>query len=316
MLVLDFINVGNGDAILVREMEGERLRFSLLVDCGHDALVRDDHPQELDPRSRRIFAGDFLKKAGVSRLDMLLITHFHRDHVGGMSRVLDAASVGNLVSAYIPPEGFGDLDPDGDNGLPGTARNVLRNMMFYAGALKSHPGRVERFTELPGTRTERFSLTEDLSMDVTFGESALYAGQKKLFDDAFRGVRDRYALMHWSRSLNPSSLRQRLYYHGKEIVLGGDAYGVLWDRDSTAPCDILKLPHHGSISSATRKFLKQLRPKTVVVSVAAGRPDERPHPFIISLLREFTEDIHFTDAVSIPGLVEPVFHKSVHMEIP
>ena len=28
MLVLDFINVGNGDSILVREMEGEQLRFS------------------------------------------------------------------------------------------------------------------------------------------------------------------------------------------------------------------------------------------------------------------------------------------------
>ena len=44
MLVLDFINVGNGDSILVREMEGERLRFSMLVDCGHDSLERDDHP--------------------------------------------------------------------------------------------------------------------------------------------------------------------------------------------------------------------------------------------------------------------------------
>lgn len=42
MLVLDFINVGNGDSILVREMEGERLRFSMLVDCGHDSLERDD----------------------------------------------------------------------------------------------------------------------------------------------------------------------------------------------------------------------------------------------------------------------------------
>ena len=59
MLVLDFINVGNGDSILVREMEGERLRFSMLVDCGHDSLERDDHPPVEDPRSCRIFAGDF-----------------------------------------------------------------------------------------------------------------------------------------------------------------------------------------------------------------------------------------------------------------
>ena len=48
----------------------------------------------------------------------------------------------------------------------------------------------------------------------------------------------------------------------------------------------------------------------------SSRPDERPHPYIISLLREFTEDVRFTDAVDIPGLVEPVFRESVHIELP
>ena len=48
----------------------------------------------------------------------------------------------------------------------------------------------------------------------------------------------------------------------------------------------------------------------MVVSVAAGRPDERPHPYIVSLLKEYAEELHFTDAVGIPGLVEPVFHES------
>lgn len=82
------------------------------------------------------------------------------------------------------------------------------------------------------------------------------------------------------------------------------------------PCDILKVPHHASLSSTTRKLLRLLQPKAAVVCVAAGRPDERPHPYIVSLLKEFTEDVHFTDAVEIPGLVEPVFHTSVHIELP
>ena len=64
------------------------------------------------------------------------------------------------------------------------------------------------------------------------------------------------------------------------------------------------------------KLLRLLQPKAAVVCVAAGRPDERPHPYIVSLLKEFTEDVHFTDAVEIPGLVEPVFHTSVHIELP
>ena len=133
MLVLDFINVGNGDSILVREMEGERLRFSMLVDCGHDSLERDDHPPVEDPRSCRIFAGDFLRSQGVAHLDILLVTHFHRDHIGGLGRVLETVTVGELLTPYAPPADSGPLDPDGDNGLPKAARNVLRWMDLYAG---------------------------------------------------------------------------------------------------------------------------------------------------------------------------------------
>ena len=44
-------------------------------------------------------------------------------------------------------------------------------------------------------------------------------------------------------------------------------------------------------------------------------PDERPHPYIVSLLREYAEEVYFTDAVEIPGLVEPEFHRSVHLEV-
>ena len=315
MLLLDFINVGNGDSILIREEENGRRKFAMLVDCGHDNLIRDDHPAPPDPRSKRIYAGDFLKKQGIRRLDILLCTHFHRDHIGGLGRVLEAVEVDQMLTTYVPTEGHGPLDPDGDNGLPGAARNLLRCLDIYAAALREHPGRVGEFVELPGEWVETLQLTEELTMDILPGEPSLYPRQREVYDAAFRGERNRHDLMRWTKSMNISSLRQRLYYHGKEIVLGGDMYGAAWDNDTLTPCDILKLPHHASLSSTTRKVLNQLQPKTVVVSVAAGRPDERPHPYIVSLLQEYAEELHFTDAVEIPGLVEPEFHESVHIEI-
>ena len=115
--------------------------------------------------------------------------------------------------------------------------------------------------------------------------------------------------------MNVASLRQRLYYHGKEIVLGGDAYAHMWETVTATPCDILKVPHHGALSSTTRKLLHMLQPKTAVVSVAARRPDERPHPYTVGLLKECVDEVYFTDAVEIPGLVEPEFHESVHIEV-
>jgi len=313
LLVLDFINTGNGDSILVREMDGGRQRYALLVDCGHVNLLRDDHPDELDPRSRRIYAGDFLRKAGVETLDLLLLTHFHRDHAGGLGRVLEAVHVKELAATYFPPEG---ARVGIGAGLPKTARNALKCLDLYTRALTEHPGSVDRHTELTGERTVSLRLTEELRMEILFGDVSMYRRQKELYDRALAGDQDPYELIRWSKMMNNSSLRQRLFYHGKQIVLGGDLYAHMWDSDSAAPCDILKVPHHGSLSSTTRKLLEMLRPETAVVCAAARRPDEQPHPFTVALLQKYVKKLYFTDAVEIPGLVEPEFHESVRLEIP
>ena len=82
-------------------------------------------------RQCRIFAGDFLRSQGVAHLDILLVTHFHRDHIGGLGRVLETVTVGELLTPYAPPADSGPLDPDGDNGLPKAARNVLRLSLIH-----------------------------------------------------------------------------------------------------------------------------------------------------------------------------------------
>ena len=207
MLALDFINVGNGDSILIRELDAGRQTFAMLVDCGHDNLVRDDHPPLEDDRSRRIYAGDFLRKNGVTRLDLLLVTHFHRDHIGGLGRVLDAVEVDELVCTYLPPLDAPPLEPDRDMTMPRAARNLMRCVEIYASALRTHPGRIKRVTVLPGDRTERRQLTEALSMDILCGEPALYPRQKVVYDAAFQRRENAYDLIHWGKSMKLHPLR-------------------------------------------------------------------------------------------------------------
>ena len=252
----------------------------------------------------------------MTHLDVALATHFHRDHIGGLGRVLDVVTIDRFYTTYLPPENAPKLDPfHPDNNLPKAARSALLCLRIFTEALQSHPGRIKQFELVPGTETISLQLTPDLKMDILCGEPALYRRQKEIYDAAFNGERNGYELVRWAKSINVCSLRQRLYYHGKEIVLGGDAYAHVWETVNLTPCDILKVPHHASFDSTSRKLLEKLQPKTAVVTVAARRPDERPHPYVVSLLQEYVENLYFTDAVEIPGLVEPQFHKSVHLEV-
>ena len=108
MLVLDFINVGNGDS----------------------TLIRDDHSAELDPRSQRIYAGDFLKKQGVTHLDMVVLTHFHRDHIGA-----GAVLAGVVEPASATPVIVEDGVLVGANAVVIEGVHIGKNAVVAAGAI-------------------------------------------------------------------------------------------------------------------------------------------------------------------------------------
>ena len=71
-----FLDVGQGDAVLLRGPAGE----VILVDGGPDPAVL-----------RRALLG-----RGVGRVDLLVATHAHADHLGGLEGITEYAAVGRL----------------------------------------------------------------------------------------------------------------------------------------------------------------------------------------------------------------------------
>src|SRR5437762_726681 len=79
-LELRFLDVGQGDAIVIRE--GGK---TALVDAG---------------RSSRITAQ--LEQLGIDAIDLLVATHNHADHIGGMAAVLGSSGVRYYLDNGVP----------------------------------------------------------------------------------------------------------------------------------------------------------------------------------------------------------------------
>jgi competence protein ComEC len=86
---LHVIDVGQGDAIAIRTPHGRWL----LVDAG----MRTDRS---DMGERRVVP--YLLRQGVRRIDLLLLTHAHADHIGGARAVLAAFDVAAVLDPGAP----------------------------------------------------------------------------------------------------------------------------------------------------------------------------------------------------------------------
>ena len=71
VLRVTFLDVGQGDAVLLQAPEGQ----TALVDAGRSDVV------------------PLLREMGVERIDLLVATHPHADHIGGMARVIESMPV-------------------------------------------------------------------------------------------------------------------------------------------------------------------------------------------------------------------------------
>jgi len=80
-VLFTFVDVGQGDAVLVSTSDGHHM----LVDGG--------------PRSAGPGLAARLRELGVKHLDVLVSTHPHEDHIGGLADVLNAVSVGRVIDS-------------------------------------------------------------------------------------------------------------------------------------------------------------------------------------------------------------------------
>lgn len=82
-LEVHLIDVGQGEAILIRTQNND-----ILIDAG-------------EVENGRVVV-DYLKNLGIEKLELIVATHPHSDHIGGMSEVIDSFEVGQFAMPDIP----------------------------------------------------------------------------------------------------------------------------------------------------------------------------------------------------------------------
>ena len=217
MTVLD---VGQGDAILVEGGRGGRM----LVDGGPDP-------------DRLLIALDARLPPWDRRIDLLVLTHPHEDHVAGLALLLTRYRVGRTFEPGMigPGPGYRAWQAALDRlGLqPGRLatgdRFGLDQIRFRV--LWPDPGGVPREPADGGTAINNVSI-------VLLGEVG----------------------------------RQRFLLAG-DIEEGIDP--ILLAR-GLPRVDLLKVAHHGSRTSSTAAFLDAVRPRVAVASAGAGNPYGHP----------------------------------------
>lgn len=151
-LEIFFIDVEGGQSTLVVTPEGE----SLLIDAGYGPRgAREPNRDVARGASRdpdRVMAA--VRAAGLTRIDYLLITHFHNDHVGGVPELATRIPIGTFIDygeplgtdrmanngfrAYSPVrEGKPHLVPKPGDRLP--LKGVRADVVSAGGALLTRP---------------------------------------------------------------------------------------------------------------------------------------------------------------------------------
>ena len=228
LLHLTVLDIGQGDAILVEAPDGG----TMLIDGGPDPELT----------LRRIGTNlPFFAR----RIDLLVLSHPHQDHVAGLVDVLDRFRVGAVLHAGIPfgNAAFGRLLTDAANARVAVA--LLRTgqvLDLGAGttARVLYPAQADAEAPLPEGDINNGSVVLRLEFG---GFSALLTG------DAEAPIES-----------------------------------ALASRGLLEAVDVLKVGHHGSNSSTTAGLVDAIHPSVAIISSGAGNEYGHPAPETLATL--------------------------------
>ncbi|HYE83158.1 MAG TPA: MBL fold metallo-hydrolase [Clostridia bacterium] len=312
MLKVDFINVGYGDSVLLRHYNRKGGDLCMLVDTGD---CNEANYLESDIRVKSI---DYLVSEKVEKIDILVISHLHLDHVGGLLEITEKIPVKELwVNYKLDHEYIGKEIKCSINYTDG-AKNLVRSINLYSKSISMLIAKGTLIKEIIWPYVRSFSW--NFEMEILCCDSQKLVRQREIIDSLFvegdveqKGC----SLGELDAFTNNTSIVLNICYNNVRILLGADAYISYWDSRTVPRCDILKLPHHGHRDGINKQLASQMNPRYVVISVSNTRLDDCPSKESVKTLYACANPtcIMCTDAVNMPPFFHGRRHKAISFEI-
>jgi beta-lactamase superfamily II metal-dependent hydrolase len=233
-----FIDVEGGQSTLIATPAGE----SLLIDAGYSGFGDRDATRVMDA----------VREAGLTRIDTLLVTHFHGDHDGGVPALARRIPIHTFVDYGSPVE---------------TAESTTAPYQAYA-VVRSKSVHVQ---PKPGERLPLAGVVVDV---VTAGGALLSkplsgAGQPNPACASFEPRAD-------DPSENARSLGVRVGFGAFRFLDLGD---LNWNplgrlacpNNLVGPVDLYLVPHHTNSDSNVPAFLAAVHPRVIVSNNGAEK---------------------------------------------
>lgn len=222
-LSVHIIDVGQGDCILIKTPENK----NILVDGG-------------DENSYKIIKS-YLKLNKVKNIDMIIVTHFDRDHIGSLDEIINNFDVNKI---YAP--------------------NQIGNSTPYSNLISACKNKNLKFDYL--TKNDSIKIDSNIKLDIL---SPSYIQENS----------------------NANSIVFNLKYFDMDFLFTGDSEETneidMVNSYNLDDIDFLKISHHGSSSSSSENFIKEVSPSIAAISCGYKNQYGHPHQSTLDTLNKY-----------------------------